>query len=191
MPGPPPYGRSSTVRCRSVVKSRGLSCSRATSPRSAARPTTPVSMTGATSSGNNEITPNRYIGGISVIRRPIDDDEPEPKVDLFDDGTDDERDQKLRHAVEHEHVVPAGREQVIDLAQHDAGRRPNFEPFEIRPIELAGRRRGQPLARHDDVGANEVASPIAIVDAVQLCDHAASVAMSVLHLERTIDVVHA
>src|SRR5262245_39135552 len=167
MPGPPPYGRSSTVRCRSVVKSRGLSCSRATSPRSAARPTTPVSMTGSTSSGNNEITPKRYIGH-SVVGRPVDDDEPEHEVDVLDDAADDERDQTLGRAVEHEHVVPAGREQVIHPAEHDAGRRPHFEPFEIRPIELAGRSRRKPLARHDDVGADELASPIAIVDAMQL-----------------------
>src|SRR6185503_10724725 len=179
-----------TVRCRSVVNSLGLSCSSATSPRSAARPTTPVCMTGATSSGSSEITPNRYIGTRSIIRRPVDDDQPRLQVDLFDDVAGDERDQQPRRAVEHEHVVTAGCEQMIDRTEHGAGRRAHLEPFEVRPIELACRNLWKLLAWDDDVGADPVASPIAIVEAVQFCDHAASVAMPFLHIEGVIDAVH-
>src|SRR5690349_8472262 len=148
-------------------------------------------MTGATSSGNNEITPIRYIDTRSIVRRPVDDDDPESKVDVLDDGAGDERDQTLRRAIENEHVVAASREQVIDLAEHDARRRANLESLEIRPVELSRPDRGKLLAQHDDVRADAVASPIAVVDALQLCDHAASVAMSVLHLEVAIDAVHA
>ena len=42
MPGPPPYGVSSTVRWRSCVKSRGLTVSTVIVPASRARPTTPA-----------------------------------------------------------------------------------------------------------------------------------------------------
>ena len=115
-------------------------------------------MTGATSSGNNEITPIRYIGTRSIVGRPIDDDLPRLEVYLFDDGTDDERDQALRHAVEHEHVVTAGREQVIDPAEHDPRRRTYLEPFEISPVELAFCNRRKPLPRDDDVCADPFAS---------------------------------
>src|SRR6185503_1945840 len=79
---------------------------------------------------------------------------------------------------------------MIDRTEHGAGRRTHFEPFEVRPIELACRNLRKLLARDDDVGADPVASPVAIVEAVQFCDHAASVAMPFLHIEGVIDAVH-
>ena len=89
---------------------------------------------------------------------------------------DDERNQALRRPAEHEHVVRARREQVVDLAEHAPRRRANLEPLEVRPIILAGCASRQSLALDDDVGAHPFARPIAIVHAAQLRDHAAAVA---------------
>jgi hypothetical protein len=58
MPGPPPYGLSSTVRCLSVVKSRGLMVVTVMMPASRARPTTPADSEGSTSSGRIVTTVN-------------------------------------------------------------------------------------------------------------------------------------
>src|SRR5262245_63812899 len=115
MPGPPPYGRSSTVRWRSVAKSRGVTCSRASKPRSRARPTTPYRATGSTSSGNSDTTPIRYMR--SILGRPIGDDHARVEIDLANHAAEDERNQPSALAAEDEHVVSAGREQVIDAAE--------------------------------------------------------------------------
>src|SRR5262249_33790701 len=64
MPGPPPYGVSSTVRCRSVVKSRGLTVSTAITRASRARPTTPAVSAGSISSG-------RIVTTVNFISSPV------------------------------------------------------------------------------------------------------------------------
>jgi hypothetical protein len=61
MPGPPPYGVSSTVRCLSFVKSRGLTVSTVITPASRARPTTPPAVESSArsiSSGRTVTTEN-------------------------------------------------------------------------------------------------------------------------------------
>src|SRR5436190_20458934 len=73
MPGPPPYGVSSTVRWRSAVKSRGLIVATEITPAFAARPTTPAVSAGSISSGRIVTTVN-FIGLASRLgqrgRRP-------------------------------------------------------------------------------------------------------------------------
>ncbi len=64
MPGPPPNGMSSTTRCRSVVWSR-RSCTRTSStPRPAARPTTP-SASGACTIAGKMVTMSIFTPGAS------------------------------------------------------------------------------------------------------------------------------
>ena len=79
IPGPPPYGRSSTVRCLSVTKSRGFQTPSRHSPRCSARPVTPNRAACPTISGNSVTTSIRILRSgrgqpRSVIRAPIDDD---------------------------------------------------------------------------------------------------------------------
>ncbi len=54
-----------------------------------------------------------------------------------------ERDQPLRPPREHEHVVSAGRDEVIDRTEPIARGRDHLEPFEVGPVVLAGRALGQ------------------------------------------------
>src|SRR3569833_31599 len=56
IPGPPPYGRSSTVRCGSVVCARGSSVPTLNKPRSSARPTMPNFSAPLIISGNSVTT---------------------------------------------------------------------------------------------------------------------------------------
>src|SRR5690606_29698831 len=123
MPGPPPYGRSSTVRCRSYANSRGDRCSTASSPRSRARPTTPWRTTGSISSANSETTPKRYTSRLPEAAFPIDDDVPAVDVHPLHDARS-ERDQPISAAAQNQHVVSAGRQQVIDLTERLAAEIP-------------------------------------------------------------------
>src|SRR6476660_3788728 len=151
IPGPPPYGRSSTVRCRSDVKSRGDTCSSASKPRSRARPTTPTLVTGTTSSGNSATTPIRYIRALSELWRPVRDDHTCGEIDAANHRALHERDQPLRTPREHEHVVSAGRNEVIDRAEPIARGRDHLEAFEVGPVILARRALGQRRAFHHNI----------------------------------------
>src|SRR4029079_4564904 len=188
IPGPPPYGRSSTVRCRSVVKSRGDTCSSAINPRSRARPTTPTLVTGTTSSGNNATTPIRYIRGLSELGRPVRDDHACGEIDAVNHRPVHERDQPLRAPREHEHVVSAGRNEMIDRAEPIARGRHHLEPFEVGPVILARPALGQRRALDHDVRPDQLAGGLAIVDSAQLRDHARALRASVLDLDRALAV---
>ncbi len=59
MPGPPPYGRSSTVRCASAVKSRGFHVVSDHSPSSYARRVIPCSVIAANIAGKSVTTSKR------------------------------------------------------------------------------------------------------------------------------------
>src|SRR6478672_5293597 len=93
MPGPPPYGRSSTVRYESVAKSRGFHTPRAHNPRSRARPVTPYPDACVTMSGNSVTTSIRNIQRL-IIERPVDVDAPRGDVHAIDEPLDP-RDQPL------------------------------------------------------------------------------------------------
>src|SRR5690606_5159836 len=111
MPGPPPYGRSSTVLWRSLVKSRGDTCSIASSPRSRALPTTPCRATGSTSSGNSATMPTVYTSSVPEARLPVDDDDAPLEVDVDDDVALDEGNHPPFLPAQHDHVVRPGRHQ--------------------------------------------------------------------------------
>src|SRR4051812_23292721 len=107
IPGPPPYGVSSTVRCRSAVKSRGLTVATVMTPASRARPTTPAASAGSISSGRIVTTVN-LIRSPPVVRqavRRIDRDDARREVDRLDELVD-ERQQPLELAiVDHQQIL--------------------------------------------------------------------------------------
>src|SRR6516225_4931580 len=70
IPGPPPYGRSSTVRCTSLVCARGSSVPTPSSPRAVARPTTPNSSVPAIMRGNS-VTTSIFMEPLFQLRRPV------------------------------------------------------------------------------------------------------------------------
>lgn len=61
MPGPPPYGRSSTVRYASVVQSRGFQQANRHNPNSKARRVMPNPVIAENISGNKVMTSNRKV----------------------------------------------------------------------------------------------------------------------------------
>src|SRR6187402_1420296 len=71
IPGPPPYGRSSTVRYRSAVKSRGFHVVSEYSPASSARLVIPLPVIAANISGNSVTTSKRIINPASPIFLPF------------------------------------------------------------------------------------------------------------------------
>src|SRR5678815_345862 len=72
IPGPPPYGRSSTVRCASVAKSRGFHVRSAHNPRSCARPVTPTLAACCTISGNSVTTSILTVAPLRIVLLPVD-----------------------------------------------------------------------------------------------------------------------
>ena len=69
MPGPPPYGRSSTVRYLSAVKSRGFHVVSEYRPASSARLVMPLPVIAANISGNSVTTSKRITSPLPTPRR--------------------------------------------------------------------------------------------------------------------------
>ena len=67
IPGPPPYGTSSTLRCRSVVNSRRSCTFTSSNPRSMPRPTTPSARPASTIRGKI-VTMSNFIDLVRVVR---------------------------------------------------------------------------------------------------------------------------
>src|SRR3954466_14536771 len=121
MPGPPPYGVSSTVRWRSLVKSRGFTVATVITPASRARPTTPAASAGSISSGRIVTTVN-FIRSLLVLGkavRRVDRDAAGGQVDRLDELVD-QRQQPLELAVvDHQQILhPAG--DLVDRAPRGA-----------------------------------------------------------------------
>src|SRR5687767_9339286 len=109
IPGPPPYGRSSTVLCTSVANSRGVLAFTVTAPRSMARPRTPTRTASATNSGNSVTTsmrmaPFRINKSVQPVQAPVEHDAPGIQVD-FHDAVLHERDPMLPSAANHHHIA--------------------------------------------------------------------------------------
>jgi hypothetical protein len=75
MPGPPPYGRSSTVRWRSLVKSRGFQIDRPQRParaRAGSHPTASMRQTFRETSSRRQIASGpRFVAGALIIQAPV------------------------------------------------------------------------------------------------------------------------
>src|SRR4051794_27189873 len=142
MPGPPPYGASSTVRWRSSVQARRSCTAMVTRPRSAALPSSDW-RSGARYSGKIVTTSTRKpISELQEALGRVHDDLPGGEVDGGDDGAH-ERDQHLTA------VAPADDEQLGALVA-DGG-----DLTEHRPV---GKADGQPdqLVVVEDVGVLEL-----------------------------------
>src|SRR5690606_39657850 len=88
----------------------------------------------------------------SIIRSPVRDDDAFVEIDAAYDRLPNERNQPLLLPGEHEHVVAARREQVIDRAEHLALQRADLQRFVIRTVKLSRPARQQlpPLERDLD-----------------------------------------
>src|SRR5688572_798631 len=142
MPAPPPYGVSSTVRCRSVVQRRRSWILRSRSPRSCALPGN-ESVSGARYSGKIDTTSMRTCS--VLLERleqpgPVGDQETAvPEVDLGHERRD-ERDQGVVTP------LPAYDEQVLGRRVQDVRHGPHrcavggehLEPQQLVVVELLG-----------------------------------------------------
>src|SRR5882724_5463153 len=82
IPGPPPYGLSSTVRCGSLVCARGSSVPTLNRPRSIARPTMPNFNAPLIISGNSVTTSMFTTVPLLEFQRPIHQDQSGVHLDL-------------------------------------------------------------------------------------------------------------
>ena len=146
MPGPPPYGRSSTVRCASTVKSRGFWQSRETSSRSTALPTTPYSAIVATISGKIVTT----CKSIASVPFPIDADLTFGKINIQNYFAHHKRDQAFAIPIHNQHIVRACRHQIGHSSQRPPVAMDNLQSFQVRPVILTGLCLRQIFARHCD-----------------------------------------
>src|SRR5262245_30733109 len=113
IPGPPPYGRSSTVLCRSSVWSRGFSIVSSRLPCAIARATTPSSVSARNISGKRLTTPTHIA---SFLGPPIHDDSFRLPIH-FQHHLTDKRDQDVvGSGSHHDDVVGAGLHQFRDLS---------------------------------------------------------------------------
>src|SRR5687767_5605043 len=84
MPGPPPYGASSTERCRSLVKSRGLTKSTVMRPAARALPSRLAASADSNASGNSVTTVMRMSARLVLgqVGRRVDHDAAALDVDV-------------------------------------------------------------------------------------------------------------
>ncbi len=172
---------------RKVPRARLLERRSTLAPR--ARPTTPNSVTGATSSGNNETTPKRYIARPQWSGDQSTTISPAARSTCFTTcpTTKGIKRSAVPRTTSTSFAPVASRWST--RPSESAGCRSNLEPFEIRPVELARSSLRQPLALDRDFGAQQFASPIRIVNTAQLGDHVAAVALTVLYLEQALGTV--
>src|SRR5918995_530556 len=168
IPGPPPYGRSSTVRCTSVANSRGVVACTATRPASIARPNTPTPTAWATNSGNSVTTSIRMS---SPVRGPVEHDAPGVQIDR-DDSLLDERHPVLALAADHDDRPGRRRAKFLDASQRFACAAECLQSLEIAPVVLAGRRCRQLLASYCDLRPGIEPRILRAIDSGELGEHA-------------------
>src|SRR4051812_2482869 len=183
MPGPPPYGRSSTVRCTSLVCARGSSQPTLTMSRSIARPSTPTFSASRTSSGNSVTTSmcmSRVRSPLKILW-PIHDQRPVTHDDLSQvlrrHGY-----QVLARAPGHHHRVARRVDEMVDHTQQHAFHVLHFEPDQIRAVMLAPAGRWQFLAAHEQQLARQPARGVAFFDTFELRDPPVALGSHFLHI---------
>src|SRR5512143_4141441 len=155
IPGPPPYGRSSTRRCGPSPWSRNGQHLTSTRPSSKARRVTPWVRGTSKNSGKSVMTSKRMAARSSEVQSPVDLDASRLQIDaVYIRG--DERDQPFVSALrgrprsDLQHALGAGVEQACDRSEHLALAVDDLEPDQIDPVELVdigGRKLG---ARDED-----------------------------------------
>src|SRR5262245_41415605 len=146
IPGPPPYGTSSTTRWRSVVKSRRSCTFTSSVPRSTARPITPSARGRSNIAGkivtmSNFIASNLHTPPVQLEQpvRRFHDDPPAGPVDLAADLRC-KRDQNLV-AIRGDHEPDRTRRPLNPFDDTDGNPRGRLDaaPDEIVPVERAFR----------------------------------------------------
>src|SRR5215472_1063733 len=137
MPGPPPYGRSSTVRCTSLVCARGSSVPTLSVPRAIARPMTPNSSVPAIMRGNS-VTTSIFMEPLFQLRRPVHQNLARRKVDPLQVRWCG------RHPVllptrlpRHHHCARRGIHEVAHGAEHRTFEVANTQAHEVGTVVLA------------------------------------------------------
>src|ERR1700733_8107627 len=171
MPGPPPAGVSSTLRCLSVAKLRISATSSAQAPAAKALPARLAPKGPGNISGNKVRTLARHI--LAVPGRKLDDKPAGCEIDLRH-GCRIER-QQFRFATGvRPHLDQIAGAEIVDGndgAKTLAGAVDDGEPDEIGVIEFVGLvRLRQPLARHVKFYVGEPLGGTAVGDAGELHD---------------------
>src|SRR6202167_4070735 len=171
MPGPPPAGVSSTLRCLSVAKLRISATSSAQAPAAKALPARLAPKGPGNISGNKVRTLARHI--LTAPSRKLDDKPAGGEIDLRH-GCRVERQQFRFAAGVRPHLDQIAGAEIVhgnDGANTLAGAVDDGEPDEIGVIEFVGHvRLRQPLARHVELCVSEPRGGIAVGDAGQRRD---------------------
>src|SRR6185295_2298057 len=168
IPGPPPYGRSSTVRYLSATKSRGFQTPRRHNPRSSALPVTPNRAAWPTISGNS-VTTSILIR--SEIFAPIDVDPRRIDIHPIDDRRH-EGDQPFCAARPGRPRHPQQRMRAVlgqpgYFAEQDTCAVSHGEACQVVPAVLAVAGRGQRASPDADPGTLHRERGFARIHAVQ------------------------
>src|SRR5580704_13234266 len=168
MPGPPPAGVSSTLRCLSAAKLRISATSSAQAPAAKALPARLAPSGPGNISGNRVRTLARHIS--TAPGRKLDDKPAGCEIDLRH-GCRIERQQFGFAAGVRPHLDQIAGAEIVDGndgAKALAGAVDDGEPDEVGVIKLVGLRRlRQPLARHVEFCVGEPRGGIAVGDAGQ------------------------
>src|SRR5690625_125917 len=145
MPGPPPAGVSSTVRCLSVAKllmSRRSSCH---SSSASALPVSPIPRTPGKASGNS-VRIRAVKSSVTLDRLGIDDQPARGEVDRRH-GCTRERQHQPGGAGDLDHIARAEIMDGTNAADSGAARIADLQPDQIGMVDLLVAKRWQPVAR--------------------------------------------
>src|ERR1700683_4186778 len=178
MPGPPPYGRSSTVRCRSCVCARGSSVPTLKSPRSNARPSTPWRSASSIRAGNSVTT---------SIRTPK---TPPASRSRFRAAQDARVSSAVRSPaasapafVLHHHQRTGRRlEEVLQHSEQRPFGIAHREAFQVLTVVLARRRGRQLVALDQNLAVAQAGRAVAINYTLEFDAHRVSIPLPLQHL---------
>src|ERR1700756_1456773 len=176
MPGPPPYGRSSTVRCASCVCARGSSVPTVTSPRSMARPTTPYSSAPAIMRGKSVTT--SILMALFQLRGPVHHDYPLDQVHRAKVPGRGEHPVLLSARLFRHHHRPAARSvhEMAHRAERGAVEVPHRQSHQVRPVVLVLARRWERRALDLDDRSGEPRCALAARHPLELGDETPAMA---------------
>src|SRR5687768_1376945 len=174
MPGPPPYGRSSTVRYRSAVKSRGFHVVSEYSPASSARLVIPLPVIAANISGNSVTTSKRIISPASPVFRPFNMDPLFAQIHT-PHHLRDPRNQSRPVAGHFHHVLRAVEHPLLHHAQDHALLVHDLEAHQVREVVVSCLRLGQRLALHEHLRSSQLLRRLRRFDARELREQRARV----------------
>src|SRR3979411_1198087 len=168
IPGPPPYGLSSTVRCGSVVCARGSSVPTLNRPRSTARPTMPNFSAPLIISGNSVTTWMFTTVPLLQFQRPIHQDQSSVHLDLAQILRSREHPVLPPFTIFHHHHRTCGCvNKLRNVAEMDTLKVPYRQSDQVRAIVLALSRRGHRSTLHLDHGTCQSGRGVAILNSLQ------------------------